>query len=165
MASIDPFVMDFSGEWYKDPARLHYLNMYLYNIFGAVTGETGESLIEDLNAAEKYPWPLTQTAEETKEFTYQIPQETRQKFNAITKSTSYTMSDFDYVNAKANATITFSQYPCENSVIIVRNGDGSNIKLNGNGKNINGESTGVISRLNTSIEFHYFLDSDEWFAR
>ena len=30
---------------------------------------------------------------------------------------------------------------------------------------MNGESTGLITRLGTSIEFHYFIDSDEWFAR
>jgi len=168
MARLDPFVIQWPEKWVGDPdvaPVVHYLNMYLHNLFEVTTGGTGESLIDDAAAAEKYPWPLAQTLEEAKEFSYQIPQETQQKFNAITKTESYTMSDFDYVNAKANSTITFPKYPCENSVIIVRNGDGTNIKLNGNGKNINGESTGQLRKERTSIEFYYFLDSDEWFAK
>ena len=167
MATLDPFVIQWPEKWISDPEIapvIHYLNMYLHGLFEITTTGTGESVIEDLNVAEKYPWPLTQTAEETKEFTYQIPQETRQEFNAITKSTNYTMSDFDYVNAKARATITFPKYPSDNSVIIIRNGDSSKIKLNGNGKNMNGSSTGVLRKDTRSVTFHYFIDSDEWFA-
>lgn len=81
----------------------------------------------------------------------------------ITQST--TLTDFEFVNAKNGITVTFPQYPVENSFVIVRNGDGSRISLDGNGKNINGSSSGVIRRYSTSIEFYYFVDDDEWFAR
>ena len=91
--------------------------------------------------------------------------EAKPDFRAVTASADYTMLTFDFVNAKNSATITFPQYPEANSVIIVRNGDGSEINLDGNGKNMNGESTGLLTKESTAIEFYYFIDSDEWFAR
>ncbi len=91
--------------------------------------------------------------------------EAKADFRAVTATTNYTMLPFDFVNAKGGAAITFPQYPQANSVIIVRNGDGSTIALNGNGKNMNGSATGEIKNEGTAIEFHYFIDSDEWFAR
>lgn len=168
MATLDPFVVQWPQKWTNDPEIapvVHYLNMYLHNLFEVTTGGSGESLIEDVTAAEKYPWPIAITPDEAKEFTYPAIHVEKQVFTSITKSESYTANDFEFINAKANALVTFPKYPCENSVIIIRNGDGSTIKLNGNGKNMNGESTGIISKKETSIEFHYFIDSDEWFAR
>ena len=91
--------------------------------------------------------------------------ETKQDFRAVTATANYTMLPFDFVNAKNRATVTFPQYPEANSVIIVRNGDGSQITLNGNGKNMNGEPAGLLTKESTAIEFYYFIDSDEWFAR
>ncbi len=133
----------------------------------SLTAQTNTSTTEIISAAieEKYPWPTNQPFDEIKEFEYPtIPAEVKQ-FNAVTITGSYTAVDHDFINAKENALIVFPQYPDENSVIIVRNGDGSNITLSGNGKNINGSSTGLIRRKETSIEFYYFLDSDEWFAK
>jgi len=82
-----------------------------------------------------------------------------------TETTNVTMVDYQFVNAKNSITVTFPQYPVENSFVIVRNGDGSKITLDGNGKNINGSSSGVLRRATTTIEFFYFIDDDEWFAR
>lgn len=83
----------------------------------------------------------------------------------ITVNSDHTALVGDFVNAKSNATVKFPKYPTSKAVVIIRNGDGSRIKLNGNGKNMNGESSGTLSRKGTSIEFYYFIDSDEWFAR
>ena len=165
MATIDPFIIDLSGEWYKNPESLNYLNQFLHNVHIVVTGGTGSSLIEDANIAEKYPWPLTPLAEESKEFNYPDIQIPIQSFRSVTASSSYTAVPFDFINAKGASTITFPKYPDENSVIIIRNGDGTTIPLNGNGKDINGSSTGFLRKKTTAIEFHYFIDSDEWFAR
>lgn len=89
----------------------------------------------------------------------------RQKiFTAVTKRIDYTAQPFDFVNAKSGAVITFPRYPDSDSVIIIRNGDGSNIKLKGNGRNINGSTTGHIRNKTTAIQFYYFIDDDEWVA-
>jgi hypothetical protein len=96
---------------------------------------------------------------------FEMPDKVIQEWNAVTKTSDYTAVSFDFINAKQRATIKFPEFPDENDVIIIRNGDGSVISLDGNGKDINGSSTGKLFRKGTSIEFHYFIDSDEWFAR
>lgn len=86
------------------------------------------------------------------------------KFNPVSKSVNYTAQPLDFVNASNGAEITFPLYPDEMSVIIIRNGDGSTIKLNGNGRNINGDSSGKLQRKGTSIQFYYFTQTNEWLA-
>lgn len=87
------------------------------------------------------------------------------EFNCITKNQNYTAVSHDFINAKSGATITLPEYPAKNSVIIVRNGDGSRIKLDGNSRNINGCLNGLIGNEGTAIEMHYFIDTNEWFAK
>ena len=167
MANVDPFVIQWPQKWVNDPEIgpvIHYLNRYLHDLFVVTTDGTGSSIIEDAVVAEKYPWPITNIAQ-NESFDYPtkvIPQKT---FNAVTVTTSYTANSFDFINAKSGSTITLPKYPKENDVIIIRNGDGSTIGLNGNGKAINSETTGTIRRKSTSIVFHYFIDSDEWLVR
>jgi len=168
MARVDPFVIQWPQKWVEDPEIgpvINYLNRYLHDLFIIVTGGTGDSLIEDQNVRESFPWPLNQLAEETKEFTYPSIQIPLKSFNNITVRTNYTAVSFDFINAINGGTITFPKYPNENDVIIVRNGNGKIVSLNGNGKNLNGSPTGKLFRKSTSIEFHYFIDTDEWFAR
>ena len=86
-------------------------------------------------------------------------------FSSVTVTASYTAADFDFVSASQGATITLPQYPSENSVIIVRNGNGSIISVSGNGRNINGTATVLSGVKNTTMVFHYFIDSNEWFIR
>ncbi len=168
MANADPFVVQWPSKWLEDPEIgpvITYLNRYLHDLFIITTGGTGNSIVADAVIAEKYPWPTAQPFDELKEFEYPALIPEIKQFNAVTTSTSYTAIDHDFINAKANALITFPKYPEENSVIIIRNGDGSTITLDGNGKNMNNSSTGKIHQKGTSIEFHYFIDSDEWFAK
>ena len=178
MANLDPFVIQWPRKWIEDPEIgpvIHYLNMFLHGLYDITDG--GDA-IESADVAEKYPWPTTKLLEESAGFNYpQQPIESEAGFNypaieqtvkqirTVTVTSNYTAVDGDFINATSNAQITFPKYPTENSVIIVRNGDGSTIKLIGNGKNMNGESTGQLTRKSTSIEFYYFIDSDEWFAR
>jgi len=96
------------------------------------------------------------------DFTYQYEPI---KWNAVSVQSGYTMNSWDFVNAKLNAVITFPLYPDEGDGIVVRNGDGSRIKLIGNGRNINGSSTGLLQRKSTSIEFYYFINDNEWLAK
>lgn len=167
MSSVDPFVIQWPRKWLEDPEigpQIVYLNRYLHDLFLVTTGGTGSSLIEDAELAEKYPWPTTNITQ-TESFDYPTKVIQEKQFRAVTVATSYTANDYDFINATVNSTITLCQYPVENSVIIIRNGDGSTINLNGNGKNINGYSGGSITRKGTAINLHYFIDSDEWFAR
>ena len=134
----------------------------------ALTIQTNTSTTEiiNTNVRETYPWPVNQLADEINAFQYSaIQQQEQAVFTAKTITSNYTALPFDFINAVNGSTITFTQYPEENSVIIVRNGDNSTINLNGNGKNINGSSTGVLQRQGTSIEFYYFIATDEWFAK
>jgi len=166
MANVDPFVVQWPAKWVGDPdigPVVHYLNRFLHDLWIRTGG--GSDAIEAQDVAEVYPWPTNELLEETIGFSYPPIEQAANEVRTVTTSVNYTALDGDFINAKANAQITFPEYPNENAVIIVRNGDGSNIKLVGNGKNMNGESTGLITRLGTSIEFHYFIDSDEWFAR
>ncbi|MDC0637506.1 hypothetical protein OAP25_02275 [Flavobacteriaceae bacterium] len=133
-------------------------------MFVVTTGSTGSSLIVDAVITEKYPWP-TQGIGDKAEFNYPSVNIPQPQFKAITVASNYTANDYEFINAKAGSTITLAKYPVENSAIIIRNGDGSVIKLNGNGKNINGSKTGITTQKGTAIEFHYFIDSNEWFAR
>ena len=130
----------------------------------AASNSTSEAA-SDLALQEQYPWPTSQLASETQPFIYPTLPNVTQSFNAVSVTNSYAALDYDFINAKNRAVITFPRYPDENSVIIVRNGDGSKITLSGNGKKINGSSTGVINRQGTAITFQYFIDSNEWFAR
>ena len=92
------------------------------------------------------------------------PEHQEAGFNAITKATDYTLISFDYVNFTSNATATFPANPGQNDKVKIRKGGGNRIKLDGNGKDINGSSTGNIYNNGTSITFCYFIDTDEWFA-
>lgn len=121
--------------------------------------------VSDQALQEQYPWPTSQLASETQSFIYPTLPSVTQSFNAVSVTNNYAALDYDFINAKNRAVITFPRCPDENSVIIVRNGDGSKITLGGNGRNINGSTTGALQREGTAITFQYFIDSNEWFAR
>ena len=124
----------------------------MWNRMGGSTDSISDSqdAIVDTGIRELYPWGGQQPSKD---------------FRAVTVSSSYTSVSFDFINASVGATISFPEFPDENDVIIIRNGDGTLIPLDGNGKNINGSATGKITRKGTSIEFYYFIDTDEWFAK
>ena len=152
------------GEFFtKDGVPTQRFITWIENL--TFTTNTSEADIININIRESYPWPVNQAADELSVFEYPAQLQEQKVFRAVTITQNYTAIPFDFINAKQNSTITFPQYPEENSVIIVRNGDNSRIKFDGNGKNINGSSTGVLTREGTSIEFYYFIASDEWFAK
>ena len=132
-----------------------------------VTGQTNQLSREfDSNAvADLYGWPTAKLLEESKSFNYPTIEFESNKIRTVTISGNYTAVPNDFINALNNSEIMFPKYPNVNSFFITRNGDGSTIKLNGNGKKMNGSLTGTITRLETCIEWHYFIDTDEWFAR
>ena len=125
-------------------------NTVVENNTTQITNNTTE--ITNTNTREAFPWPTNPLASDS-------------QMMAVTAVSDYAASNYDFINATQDSTITLVKYPVENSVIILRNGDGSRIKFSGNGKNINGSSSGSITRKGTAITLQYFIDTDEWFAR
>jgi hypothetical protein len=89
---------------------------------------------------------------------------TTKEFNGITKSSNYTMLSFDFVNAKNGVTLKFPPLPGANDLVKARNGDGIMIRLDGNGKKLNGKNEEFLRRKGELIEWQYFIETDEWFA-
>ena len=88
---------------------------------------------------------------------------TENELNDITIAASnYTAADFDDITAKSNSCITMPEYPKHNSVIIVRNGDGTGITIDGNGRNVRGSLKIKTVRLGTALVLKYKLDLNEW---
>lgn len=166
MADVDPRLSQIPKELQQTfDVRIYFeeLERFLHDLWVRTGG--GNDAVESAAIEEKYPWPTAQLASEAKEFSYPTLPAAESSFNAITATRNYTALPFDFINTSGKVTIAFPEYPIENSVIIIRNGDGSKVTLDGNGRNINGSSTGVLQRKGTAITFHYFIETNEWFAR
>lgn len=178
--NVDPFVIQWPQKWASDPElapTIQYLNKFLYDLW-LRTGGSGDA-ISNITIEEKYAWDLSVNFAREQALT--LPQlfsekddtvtllqpahEGAKAFNAVSAVSDYTAVDYDFVNAKKKSRVTLPKYPEENSVVIIRNGDGSIIGLNGNGRLINGESTGKIYRKGTTLTLQYFIEENEWFAR
>jgi hypothetical protein len=168
MAKVDPFIQPIPDQFSRDPVLrpyYEYLHRFLHDIWYRTGGS--EDFIENAETQEKYPWDLTGNKPEESvtspvSFPVQVQSDT---YRAVSVNADYTALDFDFVSAKGGSTITLPEYPKDGSVVIIRNSDGSNIGLNGNGRLINGERTGKIRRKGTAITFQYFIDENEWYAR
>jgi len=85
------------------------------------------------------------------------------EFNDITVSGGiHTAVDFDDITAKSGAYIYMPENPSHPSTIIIRNGDGSAITIDGNGRNVRGSSKIKTVRLNTSLVLKYKIDINEY---
>lgn len=175
---VDPFIHPIPKSLLNNPdtrSFFEYLTRWCHDMWRRTGG--GDDLIADTGTRESYPWSedvtegsrdsfyssLTANTEIDQEISYNFPIDYHKTFNAVSTSNNYTAADWDWVNAKRASTITFPQYPSAGAEIIIRVGDNTFIGLNGNGKNIDGSSTGVLRRKGTSIRFKYFIDDDEWF--
>lgn len=134
---------------------------------GGATDEVAET-----GTRETYPWIIDDPKQETinlnsqtnvEEVHYHFDSPFR-VFNAVSTNTIYIANNWDWINAKNGSSIILPAYPEVNSEVIIRNGDGSLIRLKGNGRLINGSSTGELRRKGTCIKFKYFIDDNEWFA-
>lgn len=147
----------------NDPRYKHQLELILRQLTDYTGADT--QLITSIITRETYPWPqqTPQSADDTLLYGYTAPVVLRE-FTAITANSSYTASDWDWVNAKRGSTITFPELPAEGAEVIVRVGDTTQIPIDGNGRLINGSSTGILRGFTRSIRFKYFIDDNEWFA-
>lgn len=166
MAKVDPFIYPIPKELQKDKETrvfFEYLVRHLHDNW--VRTGSGDDAIEAAAVQEVYAWPDSEGFEDVNQFVYPHTLNTEEEWRAVTVRSAHTASHKEFINALRNSIITFPLYPEENAVFTVRNGDGSNIKLAGNGRSINGSETGTISRQGTAIEFYYFIDTNEWFAK
>ena len=162
MAKVDPFVIQWPVKWLSDAEIrpvIEYLNRFLHDLYIRTGGgtdaiaEAGDTIISNIISSTYTSSPSS------------LPLFSK-GFNTVSQvAGEYTAVPFDFINATLGAKIIFPKYPDENNVIIIRNGDGTKIPFDGNGKPVNGSDNGALTKKGTAIEFHYFLDSDEWFAR
>ena len=120
--------------------------------------------VSDTALRELYPFD-TNTPEPENAFNYSISTIERETYNAVSVEADYTALPYDFVNARRAITIKLPAQPNENDTVIIRNGANKRIEISGNSKNINGKPCVTTRNLNTTLVFHYFLDTDEWFIR
>jgi hypothetical protein len=90
------------------------------------------------------------------------------QFSPKTKTADYTALDFDFIEAENGATIKLPQYPDDGSEVIIANGDGTKITVDGNGRKIKRKnSTDTLSTTSkgTTLHFQYFVDRGYWRTR
>lgn len=87
------------------------------------------------------------------------------KWNEVAASAkSYTALGWDYILASKKAVILFPLYPDTDEEIRTKNTDGTRIKLDGNGRLLNGARVGYIKRKGASIDWRYRVDTNSWEA-
>jgi hypothetical protein len=177
LSQIDPYIVQIPKAFQKDPEVnrwYQYTNRFLHAIWRETTGGTGTVTTpnSDLSSANLHYINYLQSRIESLSDKLEDLERrdnagtaNSKEFNGYTVTQSQTLRDFDFVNVKNRSTVTLPQYPVKNSVIIIRNGDGSTIGINANGKTLNGETVGKLYRKGTAITIQYFIDSNEWVAR
>lgn len=81
--------------------------------------------------------------------------------NIVSTSSSYTASKGDFILATGAITISLNQYPEENEIIqVMRLTD--TVTIDGNGKNINGETTLTLNQNYDAPKILYSITTDEW---
>lgn len=179
LANVDPFIANIPQKFLEDPDTREwfiYLNRFLHDLWARTGG--GVDLIEDGsdgstaiaaddNGLAVVSGAVDRLSSEVDALKSDSPMIHPIQDRTYTKRVVggfYTINDLELVTATKGATLTFPKYPKPESYIITRNGDGSLIKLLGNGKTMNGSTTGFLRRKNRSVVWQYLLDTDEWAA-
>jgi len=153
-----------------------YFEDYLYQIISTIGGE-GSTLVSDLESVSLEAGKLHYYTGLIKQIQKQISeiksdsyseillglvkqlQIDTQGFNGRVETYSYTAVDKDWVEGRSNAIIYLPANALVNTQVIVCNGDGTRIKVHGNGHDIKYKSTDTImeiTRQGTSLLFQMF---------
>lgn len=116
--------------------------------------------ISSQSRREVYPWPIPQ--QEELQAAYQQPAEYKQDRNIVSISSNYSACDGDFITATLGAVITLPSSPDTDSIITIRNGDGSYIGVSGNSRTVNGVQTLYTKQKNTVLNVMYLVVSNEW---
>ena len=169
VTKVDPFLHPIPPELLQNRetrAFFEYFVRWAHDMWARSGG--GDDDIASAQIEESFPWDLSDSSNGGSaniSMLYPSPEAETNTFRAVSVASNYTALPFEFVNAANGAVIAFPPSPKENGIIVVRNGDGSTIGLDGSGKNINGSTTGELKRKGTAIEFYYFIESDEWLAK
>lgn len=134
-------------------------NLQMYNRTGG-----SDDAVEDLQAAEVYEQSAQSLIEDEIIGDFETPSRNTE-FRGVPVNTNTTANVFEFLVVTSAATIKLPLYPDGDDLVIVLNKNGRKIITDGNGKLINGESTTISFKKNTTITYHYFADLDEWFMR
>ena len=170
---VDPFLVPIPKRYLENKLEREYHERLVRSI-DQLRQRTGGSTdnIQENSTRESYPWVLEQPRVENINLNHETSNEevhyhyssVMREFRGVTVTSIYTAAPWDWIKAKSRSKVIFPRYPEDGAEIIVANGDGTEISLDGNGRNINGSSTGKIRLRYTSIRFKYFTDDNEWLA-
>ena len=140
----------------KEIKATAYFEDYLWKIVDTLGGE-GSTIIGDL---------LTTIIEADKvEYMFALVKQMQidtASFNSKIKTSNYTAENREWVEARSKARIKLPSNPLHNSEVIISNGDGTHIIMDGNGSDIKFTSTSTTlttARQGSSFHFQFFSDN------
>ena len=80
----------------------------------------------------------------------------------VSSSVDYSITAGEYLYASNGITVTLPLSPTDKESIAVHNADGTKITISGNGNNIDGVSSLVTVRKNTSLRMTYYTTGGQW---
>lgn len=132
----------------------------------SIKNKTGRKL--DSPMLNKVPKSLSQNFEQAT-YLETLNMNLYQMYAILNDTTSMTSLDDDYTTigselliATENVTITLNATPKDEEEVTIKNASGL-IEVNGNGVNIDGSETAIISTLWDSITIIYIEDNKQWF--
>ena len=140
----------------KEIKATAYFEDYLWKIVNTLGGE-GSTIIQDL---------LTTIIEADKvEYMFALVKQLlidTASFNSKIETVNYTAENKEWVEARNKARIKLPSNPLRNSEVIISNGDGTSIIMDGNGNDIKYTSTSATLttiRQGSSFHFQFFSDN------
>jgi len=134
-----------------------YFEDYLYRIIVALGGEGAVAITESDEIVSENTAQLKTQLKNLKQRIHFVPR---------VKSVDYTAVDNDFVEANQGITVKLPNPPRNGSDVIVANGDGSNITIDGNGKDIKFKAKKTESvhtrSAGNSYHFKWFIDGPYW---
>lgn len=170
MTDVDPFVVPMPEKWLRDPEIepfASYLVRWCHDMYNRTGG--ADDLIESQQDTEGGDPGITsgrfleiENELDDYDFSASAPVQT---FTALTKNTDYTAQAFDFIAMIKKGTIKLPANPDDNNQVIVINVNGKEVIVDGNGKNINDDTTTRSRKKNTGVVYQYFQDLDRWYMR
>ena len=152
MTDVDPFLIPVPRKILDDPQLrpfFEYFVKWAHDIWQRTGG--GSDAVGSVSVRNSFVWDSSLGFESTQD-----------KMQSISASSNYTGLSNEYIKASSSITVTFPLYPKEGDMFGIKNNDGTTISYDGNGRNVNGSSTGSIKYQNTSLMFYYSLPDNSW---
>jgi len=155
MTTLDPFVVPPPPKWVSDPEIepfIRYTIQFLHDLRIRTGGGTDEIASLVNSVLESFS-----------------PGNAGKIFTPRIQSTDYTAVDGDFIEARNGITVKFEGAPNFNDQIIVCNGDGKPIKIDGNGVQLRYKNKRtdklILSNEGTSLHWYLFANEQEMYWR